>query len=400
MVDLPAPFGTDESGDLPRLDGECHPVQRDGRPEVLAQAADFDRCFHARHGRETRAAAVVTPASRLRRRWHEGHRLRRIPRARDARMLVRGTRYSLASEDNGYMDRAADWRGGPAETLRRIAMAPHAPAVAGGAARGARRRPRRSRSPRPTAASNGEELQIAFVLLALFTTLPLGLLWAYPAAAAVAVSAACVLSLSAFHALTVAGLIAAAGRPVPAGSQRLTAAGRGPRAAVPGTGASWSRGPRGQDPHRAAGRAGPGGRVGRGRPAGPQRGRRAQRRAGGHRGHPGRAHGARGARPGLPRAARRRGPPHFHDRRAGGDRPADHAGDARGRGAAAVGDRRHRPGGADRDAAAARRAARGHPGPSRGATGSPSRACCSSTSCSTRHGTPRGRASASSSADA
>jgi hypothetical protein len=46
------------------------------------------------------------------------------------------------------------------------------------------------------------------VLLALFTTLPLGLLWAHAAAAAVAVCAACVLSLSAFHALTVAGLVA------------------------------------------------------------------------------------------------------------------------------------------------------------------------------------------------
>jgi signal transduction histidine kinase len=54
----------------------------------------------------------------------------------------------------------------------------------------------------------GEELQVTFVLLALFTALPLGLLWAYPTAAAVAVSAACVLSLSAFHTLPVAGLIA------------------------------------------------------------------------------------------------------------------------------------------------------------------------------------------------
>jgi hypothetical protein len=48
---------------------------------------------------------------------------------------------------------------------------------------------------------------VAFVLLALFTTLPLGLLWAHPAAAAVTVCAACLVSLAAFHALTVAGLI-------------------------------------------------------------------------------------------------------------------------------------------------------------------------------------------------
>jgi signal transduction histidine kinase len=42
----------------------------------------------------------------------------------------------------------------------------------------------------------------------LFTTLPLGLLWAHPTAAALAVSAACVLCLAAFHVLTVAALIA------------------------------------------------------------------------------------------------------------------------------------------------------------------------------------------------
>jgi len=46
------------------------------------------------------------------------------------------------------------------------------------------------------------------VLLALFSTLPLGLLWAYPAGAGVAVGAAGVLSLAAFHTLTIAGLIA------------------------------------------------------------------------------------------------------------------------------------------------------------------------------------------------
>ncbi len=120
-------------------------------------------------------------------------------RGRDAR--------SLASEDNGYVDRVGDWRGGRADTLRRIAMAPHAPAVAATllavlAAAQAIAQPAINNS------VAGEELQIAFVLLTLLAALPLGLLWAYPAAAAVAVSAACVLSLSAFHALTVAGLIA------------------------------------------------------------------------------------------------------------------------------------------------------------------------------------------------
>ena len=119
-------------------------------------------------------------------------------------MLVRGDAISLASEDNDYVNRSGDWRGGRAETLRRIAMAPHAPAALLAVLAAAQA----IAQPAINSSLEGEELQIAFVLLALFTALPLGLLWAYPAAAAVAVSAACVLSLSAFHALTVAGLIA------------------------------------------------------------------------------------------------------------------------------------------------------------------------------------------------
>jgi signal transduction histidine kinase len=105
------------------------------------------------------------------------------------------------------MDRAGGWRGGWAETLRRIAMTPHAPAAAG-ALLAVLAAAQAIAQPAINSSLEGQELQIAFVLLALFTALPLGLLWAYPAAAAVAVSAACVLSLSAFHALTVAGLIA------------------------------------------------------------------------------------------------------------------------------------------------------------------------------------------------
>jgi signal transduction histidine kinase len=86
-------------------------------------------------------------------------------------------------------------------------MAPHAPAVAG-ALLAVLAAAQAIAQPAINSSLEGEELQIAFVLLALFAALPLGLLWAYPTAAAVAVSAACVLSLSAFHALTVAGLIA------------------------------------------------------------------------------------------------------------------------------------------------------------------------------------------------
>ena len=49
---------------------------------------------------------------------------------------------------------------------------------------------------------------VVLVLLSLATTLPLGFLWAQPAAAAVAISAACLLSLGLFQMLTVAGLVA------------------------------------------------------------------------------------------------------------------------------------------------------------------------------------------------
>ena len=105
------------------------------------------------------------------------------------------------------MDRASGWRVRWAGAQRRLTTTPHGPVVAGTlltafAVAQAIAQP----------ASNnqvfGGDLEIAFVLLALFTTLPLGLLWAHPAAAAVAVCAACVLSLLAFHALPAAGLIA------------------------------------------------------------------------------------------------------------------------------------------------------------------------------------------------
>jgi signal transduction histidine kinase len=113
---------------------------------------------------------------------------------------------AAASEDNGCVDRAGDWHAARAEALRRLATPPHTPAAATGlfgvAAAG-----QAIAQPASDSGMDGGYLQISLVLLALFTTLPLGLLWANPAAAAVAVCAACVLSLSAFHALTVAGLI-------------------------------------------------------------------------------------------------------------------------------------------------------------------------------------------------
>jgi signal transduction histidine kinase len=122
-------------------------------------------------------------------------------------MLARRDARSLASKDNGHVDPAGDRRPGRARRLRRLTTAPHVAAVAGallaaGAVAQAVAQPVRD------VGIYGGDLEIAFVLLALFTTLPLGLRPARPAAAAVTVCAACVLSLSAFHALTVAGLIA------------------------------------------------------------------------------------------------------------------------------------------------------------------------------------------------
>ena len=119
-------------------------------------------------------------------------------------MLARRDARSLAREDNGHVDRVSGRSGWYADALRRLAAAPHAPAI-GGIALGLLAAVQAiAQSPGGGDFSQG----VGLVLLALFSTLPLGLLWSYPAGAAVAVGAACVLSLAAFHTLTVAGLIA------------------------------------------------------------------------------------------------------------------------------------------------------------------------------------------------
>ena len=105
------------------------------------------------------------------------------------------------------MSREGDWRARWAGTLRRTAAAPHTPAVAG-ALLAVLAAAQAIAVPASTSGTGAADLQIAFVLLALATALPLGLLWAYPEAAAVAVCAACVLSLLAFQMLPAAGLIA------------------------------------------------------------------------------------------------------------------------------------------------------------------------------------------------
>ena len=219
---------------------------------------------------------------------------------------------------------------------------------------------------------------VALCVLALANTLPLIFLRPVPAVAAI--TAASVLVFAAFGTPTVAGLtaqviasyrfgrMAGLGRASPAGdggepghateaghAGRRRTARRRPSGAVPGAGAGSPR----QRGHRSARRAGPGRGRRRDRAAGPGRGGAAERGPGDAGGHADREPGPRRTRPDRARAARRRRAPHLDDRGAGRDRAADHPGPAGGGGAAVRRDRRHRPGRADGDAAAARGAPRG-----------------------------------------
>jgi len=97
--------------------------------------------------------------------------------------------------------------GARAGGLRRLAAAPHGPAVAGALLTVAAVA-QALVWPVGGAGIDGWSPEIAFVLLTLCTVLPAWLLGAYPAASGVAVCVACVLSLAAFHALTAAGLAA------------------------------------------------------------------------------------------------------------------------------------------------------------------------------------------------
>jgi signal transduction histidine kinase len=107
----------------------------------------------------------------------------------------------------GCVSGEGDVPGRWAAWLQRAATAPYAPVVAG-ALLAVFAAAQAIAAPASTSGADAGPLQLAFVLLALATALPLGLLWTHPAAAAVAACAACVLSLWAFHVLPVAGLIA------------------------------------------------------------------------------------------------------------------------------------------------------------------------------------------------
>src|SRR5690242_19891268 len=119
---------------------------------------------------------------------------------------ARGTPAAGAAATIDEVDAVGDWYGGWAGRGRRIAAAPLTPAVSGAllgifaVAETLARAAETGVTPGPT--------RLALVLAALATTVPLGLLWARPALAAPAVTAAAVVSLAAFHTLTVAGLLA------------------------------------------------------------------------------------------------------------------------------------------------------------------------------------------------
>jgi signal transduction histidine kinase len=106
-----------------------------------------------------------------------------------------------------YMSQADDWHSEWADTGRRIAAAPHAPVVAGALLGLAAVAEAVARAPGTRVSVQSLVLWLPAVsILALSTTVPLAFL--RPVTAAVAVSAASVLSLALSHTLTVAGLAA------------------------------------------------------------------------------------------------------------------------------------------------------------------------------------------------
>jgi signal transduction histidine kinase len=122
-------------------------------------------------------------------------------------MRVQGDATALVRQDNGEVDRAGAWHFGWAEAVWRLTTIPQAPALFG-ALLGVAALAQALAQAGSTSGTYRGGTEVALVLLALFSTLPLGLLWAHPAAAALAVSAACALCLAAFHFLAVAALIA------------------------------------------------------------------------------------------------------------------------------------------------------------------------------------------------
>ncbi len=127
----------------------------------------------------------------------------------------------LVPGENGEVAQQADWRSGSAALARRAAASPRAPVVLAGAlaAMAVGQASWAAVSPGngvtggggllTSAATSGWLLASVVVALpSLVATLPIGFRWSQPAAPAIAICAANLLSLAAFHLLTVGGLIA------------------------------------------------------------------------------------------------------------------------------------------------------------------------------------------------
>jgi signal transduction histidine kinase len=134
--------------------------------------------------------------------------------------MRRGTPGDPVPGENGRVGRWADWRSSCAASARRVAVSPHAPVVAGAvlAAAAVTQAIWAAATPGtsvagggllPSVATSGWLLaSVVAALPGLVATLPIGFRWSEPAAAAVPICAANLLSLAAFHLLTVGGLIA------------------------------------------------------------------------------------------------------------------------------------------------------------------------------------------------
>jgi signal transduction histidine kinase len=126
------------------------------------------------------------------------------------RWAARGDAITRRSSDNDWVSLVAERHGGWTGGARRIAAAWYAPVLASAALGGAAAVEALAAATIRSAPANPSRALLLLVLVAvsLLTTLPLGVLWTHPAAAAAAVATANLLSLLGFRTLTVAGLIA------------------------------------------------------------------------------------------------------------------------------------------------------------------------------------------------
>jgi signal transduction histidine kinase len=118
--------------------------------------------------------------------------------------------FARRSGDNDWVSLVSDSRGGWAGAGRQIAGARYAPVLASAALGGLAAVGALVTTTAMSAQPNPLRLILLLVLVvvSLLTALPLGVLWPHPAAAAVAVTAANLLSFVSFRTLTVPGLIA------------------------------------------------------------------------------------------------------------------------------------------------------------------------------------------------